>query len=133
MNGLSVNKSLIFIILIVLASPAFSEDIMCPNGNLSNWAGETLNFLVQKKKAKVKKPGSAKKAQKKADAKEKKRDQDYAKFVKESRNHAQEIQTPAVRERMKQNIKDSNANVNIQITLNKVGFNCNNPITSIVF
>lgn len=110
MNGLSIKKSVIFIIVIALTSPVFSENIMYPDGNSSNRTEEAITYLVQKKKAKVKKPGSAKKAQKKADAKEKKRDKDYADYVKESRKRAQEIQTPAVRERMKQNIKDSNAN-----------------------
>lgn len=110
MNGLSIKKSLIFITLIALASPAFSENITLPDGNSSDRTEVAINSLTQKKKAKVKKPGSAKKVQKKAVAKEKKHDQDYEKIVKENRKHAQEIQTPAVKERMKQNIKDSNAN-----------------------
>ncbi len=60
-------------------------------------------------KAKVVGPQSAKKVQKKQDAKERKKKKDSKKAVKEFQNHALEIQAPEVRERIKQNRKNSDA------------------------
>ena len=65
---------------------------------------------VKQKKVRVKGPRSAAKAQKDADKKEKQQDKDYAKFVKENQKRSIQIQTPEVQERMKQNIKNANAN-----------------------
>jgi hypothetical protein len=64
----------------------------------------------KQKKAKVIGPKSAKKAQKKQDAKERNKKKDSKKAVKEFQNHALEIQSPEVRERIKQNRKNSDAN-----------------------
>jgi len=64
----------------------------------------------QQKKSKVSKPKSARKVQKEADKKEKQQDKDYAKFVKENKKRSIEIQTPEVKARMKQNVKNADAN-----------------------
>jgi DNA repair exonuclease SbcCD nuclease subunit len=64
----------------------------------------------KQKKAKVIGPKSAQKAQKEQDAKERRKKKDSKKAVKEFQNHALEIQSPEVRERIKQNKKDANAN-----------------------
>jgi hypothetical protein len=64
---------------------------------------------LKQKKTKVKGPKAAMKAQKAADKKEKKQDKDYAKFLKYNQKRSIEIQTPEVKARMKQNIKDANA------------------------
>jgi hypothetical protein len=53
--------------------------------------------------------GSVKKAAEKKKIRQK---QDYAKYVKENQQKSIKIQTPEVRERMKQNIKDSNSSYN---------------------
>ena len=110
MNGLLLRKSLICAIMIFMAIPAFYG--YSGNRNSSALPGEELfmNSPVKKKKGKVKKPQSAKKAQKKQAAKDKKLDLDYEKFVKNNQKRSLEIQTPVVRERMKQNKKDANAN-----------------------
>lgn len=110
MNGLLIRKLFLFTILISVTIPAFSDCKFyryasgIPDGELFSKSYE------MQKKAKVKKPVSAKKAQRKQEAKEKQRDKDYADYVKENKKHALEIQTPVVRERMKQNVKDANAN-----------------------
>jgi hypothetical protein len=65
--------------------------------------------LPQKKKAKVKKPASAEKAQKQAEARDKQRRKESGKYIEENRKRSIEIQTPEVQERMKQNVKDANA------------------------
>jgi hypothetical protein len=110
MNGLSIRKPLVFAILISLAVPALPESSGNRNMDSSTVAELFMNSIGKKRKPKIKKPASAKKAKKKQEAKEKKLDKDYDKYVKDSRKRAQEIQTPAVRERMKQNVKDADAN-----------------------
>jgi uncharacterized membrane protein len=65
---------------------------------------------LKKKKTKVIGPKSAKKAQKKQDAKGRKLKKDSKKAVKEFQKHTLEIQAPEVRERIKQNRKNSDAN-----------------------
>ena len=65
-------------------------------------------FSGKKSNGKVapKSPAEIKKEQAK---KKKKEDEDYAKAVKESQKKASDIQTPAVKKRMKQNQKDIKA------------------------
>lgn len=63
----------------------------------------------QKKKVKIKKPVSAQKAQKQAEAKDKQRRKDSDRYIEENRKRSIEIQTPEVQARMKQNVKDANA------------------------
>lgn len=63
----------------------------------------------QKKKSRVKRPVSAQKAQKKAEAKDKQRRKESDRYIEENRKRSVEIQTPEVQERMKQNVKDANA------------------------
>jgi hypothetical protein len=109
MKGLLIKKLLIFSVMICMAIPAFpgfsngryKSDI--PSGELF------ISSSVKKKKAKAKKPPSAMKAQKKQDVKESKKKKDSKKAVKEFQKHALEIQSPEVRERIKQNRKNSDA------------------------
>ncbi len=61
------------------------------------------------RKTKIKKPMSVKKAQRLQALREKKLEREYKRTIKENRKRSLEIQTPEVRERMKQNIKDANA------------------------
>lgn len=63
----------------------------------------------QKKKVKVKKPVSAQKAQKQAEAKDKQRRKESDRYIEENRKRSIEIQTPEVQARMKQNVKDANS------------------------
>jgi hypothetical protein len=65
--------------------------------------GKSLN---KKKVKKVKEPGKVTKAKKKQEAKQKQLKKDYADSVKASRQRSYEIQSPEVKERMKQNEKD---------------------------
>jgi hypothetical protein len=58
---------------------------------------------------KLKKPGSAKKAQKKAAKKKQQQKKDWNKYVKKSQQRSYDIQSPEVQSRMKQNKKDTQA------------------------
>jgi hypothetical protein len=109
MNQLSALKYLLAILVFFLsvslcnAYPVVSGNI---HGNESEIATAPQS---RKKKAKIKKPMSAEKAQKEADAKDKKRRKDSSKYIEENRKRSIEIQTPEVQERMKQNVKDANS------------------------
>ncbi len=106
MNRLSSLKSLLFaIIFIVTAGICYST----PSEGRSSISNVVPEALPQQKKAKLKRPVSAEKAQKKAEAKDKARRKDSSKYIEENRKRSIEIQTPEVQERMKQNVKDANA------------------------
>ncbi len=59
---------------------------------------------------KVREPRAAEKAKKQAEANERKKRKDYQEYVMDNKKRSIEIQTPVVRERMKQNFKDADAN-----------------------
>jgi IMP dehydrogenase/GMP reductase len=109
MNQLSALRYLLAALVFMLAvSVCNAYPVM--NGNvLSNGSEMVTASQPRKKKAKINKPMSAEKAQKQADAKDKKRKQDSEKYIEENRKRSIEIQTPEVQERMKQNVKDANA------------------------
>jgi len=75
---------------------------------------EVADAFPQKKKTKLKKPVSAEKAQKQAEAKDKQRRKESEQYIKENRKRSIEIQTPEVQARMKQNVKDANASYKAQ-------------------
>jgi hypothetical protein len=113
MKSLLVKKMLILTLLISVTIPAFPG--LAYNRFMSDLsAGDLFITTVElQKKAKVKKHQSARKAQKKQAAKDNKIQKNYEKYgvyERDNQRQAMEIQTPAVRERMKQNIRDANAN-----------------------
>jgi hypothetical protein len=62
---------------------------------------------ARNKQVKVREPKVVEAAKKKQEVDEKKRKRDYKKYVKENRARSLEIQSPEVRERMKQNRKNA--------------------------
>jgi hypothetical protein len=101
-------------ILVFSLSISFSL-IVCEAQSFSRPAAPKQQKSISKKpgkqkKAKVIGPKSAQKAQKEQDAKERRKKKDSRKAVKEFQNHALEIQSPEVRERIKQNRKNSDSN-----------------------
>jgi hypothetical protein len=63
--------------------------------------------LKHKKTAKIKVPRAAEKSKKDQEAKQGKLKKDYGKYVKENQKRSIEIQSPEVKARMKQNIKNA--------------------------
>jgi len=108
MNHLPSVKCLVFVLIFLL-----TENVCEATAAAKNSVAEIENGitgpLIQKKKAKIMRPMSAKKAQKQAEAKDKSRKQDSEKYIRENRKRSIEIQTPEVQVRMKQNVKDTNA------------------------
>ena len=98
--------------LLVLTSVFLLSAVVCSSAPEVKYpAGfrEIPGSIPQKKKTKVKKPMNARQAQKQADTKDKQRKKESSRYIEENRKRSIEIQTPEVQERMKQNIKDSNA------------------------
>jgi hypothetical protein len=60
-----------------------------------------------KKKSKTKEPRSVSKAKRKQEKNEKRLKKESAEYIKQSRQRAYDIQSPEVKERMKQNQKDT--------------------------
>jgi len=110
MNSLSVRKLLVALLLVSLTVSVCEaqtfERTPAPKQNRSI----AHKGPLKQKEVKVKGPKAAQKAQKKQAAKDKKLDNDYKKFVKNNKKRSIQIQTPEVQERMKQNVKDANAN-----------------------
>jgi biopolymer transport protein ExbB/TolQ len=106
MNRLSSIKFILFV-LILLLSAGICSTMQATTSSMET--NEISESLPQRKKTKIKKPMSAVKAQKQAEAKDKKRRKESDKYIKENQERSLEIQTPEVRERMKQNVKDANA------------------------
>lgn len=77
------------------------------DGKINN--GIVFSPQSKNRKTKIKKPMSVKKAQRLQARKDRKLKRDYEKAIKDNRKRSLEIQTPEVRERMKQNRKDSNS------------------------
>jgi len=109
MNNLSVKR--FFIILFILTVIVSSANSQIFRKNASRKAEKDLfgTSLSKKKAPKVKEPRSVTRAKKKQEAKKRKLDKDYAKFIKKSQKRTIDIQTPEVQERMKQDKKDTAA------------------------
>lgn len=108
MNKMSLRKLFLFSLLILLPV-SFCEAQTFDRPAAPKQQNSVSKKPMKQKKDKVKGPKSVKKIQKKQDAKEKKQDKDYEKFVKYNKKRSYEIQTADVKERMKQNAKDSKA------------------------
>jgi hypothetical protein len=106
MNRLKSKRFLIFILILIFSSTTFSSLAVMTSPSQPHAIPVSL---PQQKKAKIKKPMSAKKAQKQANAKDKQRKKESKKYIQENRKRSIEIQTPEVQQRMKQNVKDANA------------------------
>jgi hypothetical protein len=110
MSKLSATRFIVFIIIL-----SFSITICEAQSSKMPTSTKPGNGLMakpsgKKKATNAKGPVSVKKVKKKADAKINKRKKDFVKYVKENQKRSVEIQTPEVQARMKQNVKDANAN-----------------------
>jgi hypothetical protein len=107
MNNLSVRK---FFILLIVFSLAITvcEAQNFKKTNSRNPERRLFGKSLNKRKVKIKEPRVVIKAKKKQKADEKKLKKEYEKLIRQSKKRALEIQSPEVRARMIQNLKDSN-------------------------
>jgi len=106
MNNLSVRK---FFILLIVFSFALTvcEAQSFKKNNSRNPERRLFGKSLNKRTVKIKEPRVVIKAKKKQKADEKKLKREYEKFIRQSKKRALEIQSPEVRARMIQNLKDS--------------------------
>ncbi len=107
MNCLSFKKILIFSLVFtfsaaVCEAQSFDRPVTSLNRNVSK-------KTIRKKKDRYYGPQTVKRTQKKQAANDRRLKKDYEKFVKENQQRSFEIQSPEVKERMKQNKKNANA------------------------
>lgn len=114
MSKLSATKFIVFAAILsffvtVCEAQSYNKPPMTKPGN-----GLPDKSSAKKKTTNINGPVSVKNAKKKAALKDKERKKDGAKYVKENQKRSLEIQTPEVRARMKQNIKDADSNYYIK-------------------
>ncbi|HNR42018.1 MAG TPA: hypothetical protein PKL65_07270 [Bacteroidales bacterium] len=110
MNVLSGKR--IFALVFVMGL-AFS--VVSGQGNkkyVRNPEKELFGKSLNNKRPKIKEPGSVVRAKKKQEKARKRKEKEYAEYIKRNRARSLEIQTPEVRTRMKQNIKEADTNFN---------------------
>ena len=112
MKILSLNKLFILsvIFVFVISAAVAQENKRYVRNPEKDLFGKSLN----NKKGKVKESRSVVRAKKKQAASERKKDKQYATYVKRNRTHSLKIQSPEVRTRMKQNRKEADSNYKIK-------------------
>jgi hypothetical protein len=98
MSTLTGRKLLIILILVWLAAGSCSP--LFHKNHERHLFGKTH---LNRREAKIKEPRRVRNAKKKQEANERKRKKEYKKSVKQTQKRSLDIQTPEVRERMKQN------------------------------
>jgi hypothetical protein len=98
------------ILIIVLSTGAAQENKRYVRNPEKNLFGKSLNT----KKARVKESPGVVRAKKKQAAAKKKEDKEYAAYVKRNREHSLKIQSPEVRNRMKENRKATDSNYKLK-------------------
>jgi hypothetical protein len=107
--GPYLKSLLLFLILVTLAAEPSEGQIFKRNTMKHAERGLFGKTHSSKKQPKVREPRAATKAKRKQEAHQKKLKKEYEKFVKDTKKHSYEIQTPDVKARMKQNMKDIKA------------------------
>lgn len=108
MKFLSSRKTILVLIVFILAAgigQAQSFDRPAPPRQQKS----TSNNRVRQKNTRIRGPKAVERARKKQEANDRKLRNEYKDFVEENKKRSLEIQTPEVRERMKQNVKNANA------------------------
>jgi biopolymer transport protein ExbD len=114
MNNLSLKKLIIPVLIFSLAIPVCqAQSVNRPPVPKQQKSSANLGPKRQKR-VKVQSPKSAGKSKKEQEVKKKKLKKDFSKYVKENQKRSIEIQTPEVKARMKQNIKDADTNYKVK-------------------
>jgi len=105
-----MNKLFIMFTVLILLSGMTLCNALPVIKSKAGYESNEISISQQSKnnRTKLRKPMSVKRARRLQAKKEKKLKRDSEKFIKENHERSLEIQTPEVRERMKQNVKDAN-------------------------
>jgi hypothetical protein len=109
MNNLPFKRLIISLLVLALAIPVCQAQSFSRPSAPRQLKSSSKGPLKHKKTAKVKGPRAVEKSKKAQEAKQGKLKKDYGKYVKENQKRSIEIQSPEVKERMKQNIKNADA------------------------
>jgi len=105
MNRLSFHQLLIFLLILIVGISVCDAQPL-GTGPVGRSKKGLFGLSFGKKRADVKAPKSVNQVKKEQEKKDKKANADYVKSVKESQKRTVKIQSPEVRDRMKQNQKD---------------------------
>ncbi len=109
MSKLSAIRFIVFTIVLSLSVPVCeAQPAKVPKPSKPG-SGLPSKSASKKKATNKQGPVSAKNVKKKAEANEKKKKRESALYVKKNQKRSLDIQTPEVRERMKQNKKDADS------------------------
>jgi hypothetical protein len=114
MNNLSLKKLIIPVLFLSLALPVCqAQSVNRAPAPKQQKSSANLGPRRQTR-VKVQSPKSAGKSKKEQEAKKSKLKKDFRKYVKENQKRSIEIQTPEVKARMKQNVKDADTNYKVK-------------------
>lgn len=114
MNRTSLVRSLIITIILSFAfASSEAQSFKRPSAPKQN-KSLFRKSPAKKKAVKLREPRPVERAKREQEANDKKLKRESADFVKASQKRSIEIQTPAVQERMKQNIKDADARYKVK-------------------
>lgn len=107
MNNLSIKKILLF--SLILFFPAALCEAQSFEKPVTSLTRNVSKKTIKQKKDRYYGPKSVKRTQEKQAANDRRLRKEYEEFVKANQKRSIEIQTPEVKERMKQNIKNADA------------------------
>jgi len=110
MNNLPFKRLIISLLILALAVPVGqARSFDRPSAPRQQKSSSNKGPMKHKKTVKVKGPRAVEKSKKDQEAKQGKLKKDYGKYVKENQKRSIDIQSPEVKDRMKQNIKNADA------------------------
>ncbi|HZL76329.1 MAG TPA: hypothetical protein VFB97_01385 [Bacteroidales bacterium] len=109
MNKLPFRRLIISLLILALAVPMCQAQSFDRPSAPSQQKSSSHKGPLKHKTVKIKGPKAVEKSKKDQEAKQGKLKKDYGKYVKENQKRSIEIQSPEVKARMKQNIKDADA------------------------
>jgi len=111
MKDLLLRKLLFSMLMIVVIIPVVigsGSEIRSSTDTYS--IGLSGKSFIRQKAVSTREPRSVSKARRKQESKEKKQKKESRQYIKNNKKRSLDIQTPEVRERMKQNVRDADAN-----------------------
>jgi hypothetical protein len=107
MNNLHSKRLIISFLVLAIAIPVSQAQSFSRPPAPKQQNSSSKGPLKHKKTAKIKGPRAVEKSKKDQETKQSKLKKNYGKYVRENQKRSIEIQSPEVKARMKQNIKDA--------------------------
>jgi hypothetical protein len=114
MNILPFRRLFVPVLMLSLAMPVCQAQSFDRPSAPKQQRGSSHKGPLKHKTVKIKGPKAVEKSKKEQEIKQSKLKKDYGKYVKENQKRSIEIQSPEVKSRMKQNIKDADSNYKVK-------------------